>query len=118
MSHWFDQTAFAVPGCPAATPVCSSPPPIGRFGNSGFNFLEGPPIRNLDLGLQKDFRYRERWQLRFMLTMVNALNHPSFSNPSANISSTGTVSVIRSQTRPLLGEPGPREIDFGLRLTF
>jgi Carboxypeptidase regulatory-like domain len=94
-----------------------------RVSGSGFttyerNILQGPPIRNLDLGLQKEFHYRERWQLRFMLTMVNALNHPSFSNPSANISSTGTVSVISGQTRPLIGEPGPREIDFGLRLTF
>src|SRR5262249_17321171 len=59
--HWFDQTAFAIPGCPLSTPLCSNPAQPGRFGNAGFNFLEGPPIRNLDFGLQKDFTYRERW---------------------------------------------------------
>jgi hypothetical protein len=75
------------------------------------NTLKGAPIRNLDFGLLKDFKYRERFTLRFTLTMVNALNHPSFSNPAANISAPGTVGVISSQTRPLLGEPGPREID-------
>jgi len=28
------------------------------------------------------------------------------------------VGVISAQTRPLLGEPSPREIDFALRLIF
>jgi len=52
------------------------------------------------------------------MLMVNAFNHPSFSVPSANISAPSSVGIISSQTRPLLGEPGPREIDFTLRLTF
>jgi len=50
--------------------------------------------------------------------MANALNHPNFSPPATNISSPGTVGVISGQTRPLLGEPAPREIDFALRLIF
>jgi len=118
VSHWFDNNAFAVPGCPASVPLCTNAPPIGRFGNSGFNILSGPPIRNLDFGLLKEFQYRERFMLRFTMTMVNALNHPNFTTPAANISATSTVGVISSQTRPLLGEPGPREIDFALRLSF
>jgi hypothetical protein len=118
VSHFFDQTAFAVPGCPTTTPVCSSPVPVGRFGNSGLNILHGPPIRNLDFGLLKDFKYRERLTVRFSLIMANALNHPNFTTPAANISAPGTVGVISSQTRPLLGEPAPREIDFALRLIF
>jgi hypothetical protein len=117
VTHWFDTSAFAVPGCPAATPVCSSAPPIGRFGNSGFNIIAGPPARNLDFGLQKDFRYRDRFRLRISMTMANALNHPIFSAPASNISS-GTVGTISGTTRALIGEPGPREIDFGLRLSF
>jgi hypothetical protein len=118
VSRWFDPSAFAVPGCASAAPVCTQSAPIGRFGNSGFNTLAGPPIRNLDFGLQKDFRFRERFTFQFALTMVNALNHPNFTVPAANISSAGTVGVISGQTRPLLGEPGPREIDFALRLSF
>src|SRR5262249_44830761 len=58
VTRWFDRAAFAVPGCAAANPICTQSAPIGRFGNSGFNILAGPPIRNLDFGLQKDFRYR------------------------------------------------------------
>src|SRR5262249_14739419 len=118
VNRFFDATAFAVPGYPATNRLCTNTAPIGRFGNSGFNILTGPPIRNLDIGLLKDFSYRERFVLRFTMTMVNALNHPNFNVPAANISATGTVGVISSQTRPLLGEPGPREIDFALRLSF
>lgn len=53
-----------------------------------------------------------------MMTMVNALNHPNFSLPGLNISAPAAVGVVTGQTRPLLGEPGPREIDFSLRLSF
>jgi hypothetical protein len=118
VSRWFDPNAFVVPGCPATTPLCTQPAPIGRFGNAGFNILAGPPIRNLDLGIQKDFKLNERITIQFSTLFVNALNHPSFSNPAANISAPTQVGIISSQTRPLLGEPGPREIDFTLRLTF
>lgn len=118
VKRWFDTAAFVVPGCPSTTPLCSQSAPIGRLGNSGFNILAGPPIKNLDFGLQKDFKYREIFKVQFSMLMVNALNHPNFSVPAANISAPTTVGVISGQTRPLLGEPGPREIDFTLRLTF
>lgn len=118
VTHWFDGSAFAIPGCPASTPVCAKPDNVGRFGNSGFNILAGRPIRNLDFGLLKDVKLAERVRLRFAMTVANALNHPNFTNPSANISSPGTLGVSSTQTRPLLSEPGPREIDFALRLSF
>ena len=118
VSRWFDTAAFAIPGCPPATPVCSNPVPLGRWGNSGFNILAGPPARNLDFGLLKDFRYRDRYQLRFTMTMADAFNHPIFQVPNANISSQGTVGIISGTTRALLGGPQSREIDFALRLAF
>jgi hypothetical protein len=118
VSRFFDPAAFVVPGCPSTTPLCTQSAPIGRFGNSGFNILTGPPIRNLDFGIQKDFRLNERFTVQFGTLFVNILNHPNFSVPAANISAPTQVGVISGQTRPLLGEPGPREIDFTLRLSF
>jgi hypothetical protein len=118
VGRFFDASAFVVPGCPASTPLCAQTRPIGRFGNSGLNILAGPPIRNLDAGLLKDFHYRERFNVRFMMTLVNALNHPNFALPALNINAPAAVGVISGQVRPLLGEPGPREIDFSLRINF
>jgi hypothetical protein len=116
--RWFDTGAFVVPGCPSTTPLCSQSAPIGRFGNAGFNILKGPPIRNLDFGIQKDFKLNERFTVQFSTLFVNIFNHPNFTVPAANISAPTQVGVISGQTRPLLGEPGPREIDFTLRLSF
>jgi len=116
--QWFNANAFAIPGCPTSNLVCQDPANVGRFGNAGLNILRGPHIVNLDFGLMKNFKIREKQQLQFRMTMANALNHPNFSNPRANISSRGTVGTITGQVRALLGEPGPRQIDFGLRLIF
>ena len=64
------------------------------------------------------FKLTERVNLQFATIFVNIFNHPNFSVPASNISAPTQVGIISSQTRPLLGEPGPREIDFTLRLSF
>ena len=118
IGRWFDASAFAVPGCPAANPVCTTPAPVGRFGNSGLNILSGPPLFQMDFALMKSVYVREKVRTQFRLTMANALNHPNFAVPRANISSRGTVGTIASQVRVLNGSPSPREIDLGLRVEF
>lgn len=118
--HWFDNTAFAIPGCPATTPVCTSSNWVqpGRFGNSGFNILAGPPLRGFDFELAKEFKVWESKQLRFAVEANNAFNHPAFSTPSANISAPTTVGTIGGTGRVLIGDSAFREIDFILRLIF
>jgi hypothetical protein len=118
VNHWFNPAAFAIPGCPPATPVCTGPASVGRFGTSGWNYLVGPPLRNIDFGVAKDFRLHERAALRFSMTMANAFNHPSFNTPNANISVPASVGVISGIRGALLGEPASRNIDFILHLIF
>lgn len=118
VNDWFNPAAFAIPGCPLTTPVCNNPANVGRFGTSGWNYLVGPPLRNLDFGLSKQFRIYERATLQFTMTMVDALNHPNFTVPAANISTPSSVGVISGTKGALLGEPVARNIDFVLRLIF
>jgi len=118
VNHWFNPAAFAVPGCMATTPVCSNPVNVGRFGTSGWNYLVGPPLKNLDFGASKAFRLRERTYLQFMMTMSNAFNHPSFTTPNANISTPSSVGVISGIRGALSGQPSARNIDFILKLSF
>jgi len=120
IDRWFDASAFKIPGCPDTNPICpeSVRTNVGRFGNSALNVLEGPGIANLDFALGKYFNLRENARLQFRLIMVNALNHPNFAVPRANISSTGTVGSINSLARVLNGEPATREVNLGLRLEF
>jgi hypothetical protein len=120
INRWFDASAFKIPGCPDTNPICpeSVRTNVGRFGNAGLNILEGPGIANLDFALGKYFSLKEDMRLQFRLIMVNALNHPNFSVPAANISAPGTVGIINSMARVLNGEPATREINLGLRLEF
>ncbi len=118
ISGYFNAAAFVVPGCPATTPLCTPPAPIGRFGNSGLNILSAPPTRNLDFALLKEFKYADRYLVRFSMTMANALNHPNFTFPANNISAPATVGTVSGLTKALFGDPSPREIDFMLRLSF
>ena len=118
VNSWLNPAAFAVPGCPLTTPLCSNPANIGRFGTSGWNYLVGPALKNLDFGLAKEFKPIERLTVRFSMTMVDAFNHPNFTNPASNISVPTSFGVVSGTKGALLGEPSARNIDFVLRLMF
>jgi hypothetical protein len=119
IADWVNLNAFEVPGCPTTTPVCGNPASLGRFGDAGNNILAGPPMRNVDLALQKDFHPVERILLNFEVQATNAFNHPNFGNPSANISSPATGAVITATlTNYLQGSGAARAIYVMLRLKF
>jgi hypothetical protein len=117
--NWFNFNAFKIPGCPDSQPLCPNPANVGRFGNSGYDILRGPRLFNFDFALMKNFPITERLQLQFRVNMVNALNHPNFYQPDADISDLGTVGTLSGTASANgLGEPTTREIDFWLKLMF
>jgi hypothetical protein len=85
-----------VPGsCPSAVnSPCLNPSqfapaangvPTG-FGTIGRNSIYGPHFFDLDLALMKDIRIKERVTFSFGAQAYNALNHPNFDNPVADVS--------------------------------
>src|SRR5579872_1040826 len=118
ITNWFNPAAFAIPGCPASTPVCAKPADVGRFGNAGIGILRGPAIYNADLALSKYFTIHENIRLQFRVNAANVFNHPKFALPAANISSPATVAQITSDVPATFGTVAPREVDFQLRLEF
>ncbi|WP_041586543.1 TonB-dependent receptor [Terriglobus saanensis] len=72
---------------------------VGTAGNSPKYLIQGPPIYTTDLGVQKNWIYRDRYNLQFRFEAFNALNHPSFGQPDSNpddsnfgqITSTGAI---------------------------
>ena len=101
VNHWFDSSCFAVP----------SP---GRFGNAGSNFLEGPGYNMQDISISKTFNLTERFKFTLTGAAANALNHPNFVIPSANISAPGSVGVIGG----LLDGASARQIEVRGRIDF
>ena len=114
---YYDWTAFA--------PVSGT---TGvRFGTAGFNTLRGPELVNVDLGIFRQFRLRERINLQFRAEAFNATNTPHFSNPSGNISNlrVNPDGSFREGVFEVTGvnAPGREGVDervfrFGLRLSF
>ena len=103
-ARWFDPSAFAAPAA-------------GRFGTSAKGVLVGPGSSVLHAGIYKSFQLFENVKLRWEWTATNALNHPNWSNPETNITSLGSVAVIRGTggvTR--YDASGPRNLRMGLRL--
>ncbi len=82
------------------------------------NVLRAPALAGLDFALTKSFNVSERVRLQFDVNMSNALNHPNFSPPRANISSRGTVGTISLATRLMSDVSPSREIDLYLHLMF
>jgi hypothetical protein len=102
---FFDPTAFV--------PVTAV-----RFGNSGRNILRGPGFVNLDAGLFRNFHLTERWRVQFRAEAFNFTNTPKFSNPSANASAAGFMTVTSALSTSGAVEGGERAFRFGLRFSF
>jgi hypothetical protein len=104
-------------------PAAFSQPGPGQFGTCAPRKFHGPGIQMVDLGLFKNFKFTERWNLQFRAEFFNAFNHPNFASPSADISSPGSFGKVSNTLAPILGTdsggPGdPREIQFALKLFF
>jgi hypothetical protein len=104
---WFNPAAFAI--VPATDPVTGLP----RFGNAGRNTILGPGTNYMDGNLAKNIALgSERRILTLRVEAFNLLNHPNYSNPNLNISTTTTVGTITSVLRPM------REVQFAARFQF
>jgi hypothetical protein len=94
---WFNTTAFAAV-------------PVGTSGTAGRNIIEGPGLKNVDLGIFRDFNFTERFKLQFRAEATTALNIVNLNNPALGRNS-GQFGQIR-EARTM------REAQLGLRLTF
>jgi hypothetical protein len=115
-NSFFDPTAFAPVTC-----AC--------FGTAGVNTLRGPGTVNLDAGLFRQFRLKEKYQLQFRAEAFNVSNTPHFGIPgSTNISNVqfnpdgsvknlngfGVITATNNSSRDF----DERYFRLGLRLSF
>jgi hypothetical protein len=79
-------------------------PSVGTFGTCRPRAWHGPGIGQEDLSLFKSFPFGEGRSIEFRGEFFNAFNHPSFANPSANISEPGAFGKSTATTT------NPREL--------
>jgi Carboxypeptidase regulatory-like domain len=103
---WFNTAAFTANGPGLAGGIG----PGGADGNTPRDFLRAPGYRDIDLGLERDFRFREGMGLVFRADMTNAFNMVSLNSPTANLSSSINGHITAAAPN--------RIIQLGSRLTF
>jgi hypothetical protein len=85
-------------------------PAAGTFGNLGRNTIIGPSQANADLILARYIRVKEGIRLQFRAEFFNALNH-------SNYLLVGRI-VNDPTYGQVLSQYDPRQLQFGLKLTF
>jgi len=84
--------------------------PSGRHGDAGRNIILGPGFTNLDMGIDKDFRFNERARLQFRSEFFDVANHPNFDEPVLQMSNPNFGKIQNSLTS--------REIQLSLKLIY
>ena len=84
--------------------------PDSRRGTCGVGTLSGPGAHTWDFSLRRRFSLTEQFKLQFQADIFNAFNRTNFRDLEPNLSnaSFGTISTSGP----------PRNIQFGLKLTF
>jgi hypothetical protein len=51
---------------------------LGTIGNAGVGICSGPPSRDVDFGVDKNFKVTERIKVQFRMEFLNLFNHPQY----------------------------------------
>ena len=68
-----------------------APAAPGTFGDVGRNTPSGPGTNNWDLGLDKSFQFRARYNAQFRLEAFNAFNRTALGGPVSSLNSGPTT---------------------------
>ncbi len=96
-TRWFDTTAFALQA------------PF-TFGSAPRNSVVGPGYANVDFALAKTFELRGSSQLEFRWEIFNLFNRANFDLPNRVFGNANFGRIFSAKS--------PREMQFGLRLSF
>jgi hypothetical protein len=92
-------------------------PCLGCVGNLGRNTFVGPGYWAADTSIFKNFRLSDRFGLQFRAEAFNIFNHTNFQLGGAT-GPTGSNKLDRPQFGQASGTFNPRQLQFGLKLSF
>ncbi|MBV8857988.1 MAG: carboxypeptidase regulatory-like domain-containing protein [Acidobacteria bacterium] len=94
-------------------------PALGTFGNLPRGFVRAPGIKNVDFSMAKNWKVRERYGLQFRAEMFNVFNFVNFRGNNLSVAGGGIDNTLADVGFGRAGSTrGPREIQFGMKLTF
>ncbi len=105
IADWFNPAAFAKPAA-------------DTWGNLGRYAASGPGAVEFDTSLQRRFKLTEKVKFELRATAYNVANHPIYSNPTGNSSSSSFGRITSVINTGATGSGAPRRIEFTLRAEF
>jgi hypothetical protein len=104
-------------------PNCFSQEAFGTLGNFAREGLVGPSLMNVDIGILKDTKIRENWNLQFRAEIFNIFNHTNLSFPASALftgtpSASGILGRVSTAGQITSYSVPSREIQLGLKLIF
>ncbi|MEI9971921.1 MAG: hypothetical protein WDO73_07585 [Ignavibacteriota bacterium] len=103
VGQWYNPNAFILPAA-------------GTYGNLGRGVFSGPGLSDLDVSLFKSTSLSERTSLQIRAEFFNVMNHPNLGTPNATVFSSGAINASAGLITTLATTP--RQIQFGMKLTF
>ena len=97
------------------------PAPTGRFGNLERNSLRSPSLRQLNLGITKNFGIYERFKVQFRAEAFNLFNWSQLSVPNTGVDFNNATMMNNNTSFGFIQGTAPysnRQLQFGLRLEF
>ena len=107
--YWFNPTAFAVPAS-------------GTYSNQSRNAFYGPPTKQIDFSIFKNFHITERAALQLRAEIFNIFNFVNYSGPGNNVQgsnlgeSGATYDVAFGA--PGIGPGAPRNVQLAAKIIF
>jgi hypothetical protein len=83
----------------------------GRFGTLGRNTFSGPPLRNFDIALSKEFNLDKRFKLQSRAEFYNVFNIVNFSTPNNVLTGSGFGMITSTASNS-------RQLQFSLKLVY
>ncbi len=93
------------------SPAAFSAPPAYTFGDVGRNSVYGPPLRTLDIALERSFRLSERASFEFRGEAFNVLNMVNLGTPNRYVNEPQFGTITMAMTPP-------RELQLSARISF
>jgi hypothetical protein len=117
-SQWFNPAAFTATPCltslGAVAPSCTAGT-YATYGNSGYDMLRGPAFQDWDMNLQKNIKFKERYNVQLRADSFNIFNHPNFGTPNANISNSNVGTITSISGTPSYEQ---RTVEFAAKFSF
>jgi hypothetical protein len=99
-------------------PAAFALPAPGTFGTLSRGTVRQPSLTNVDFSMNKNFALTERYRLQLRAEFFNIFNHPQFNGFNNTVFNSGLVVSRNGAFGFLNSDRGPRNIQFGVKMSF